>query len=66
LKDVGGLGELPGTPRAATQLVQDVPALEPGIRPLAALSRPAGVAVDRTGNLVIIDTNNRRVRAVTR
>ena len=35
LQYVDGLGELPGAPRAATQLAQDFPGLELGVRALA-------------------------------
>jgi len=35
LKDVDGLGELPGAPGAAAELAQDVPGLELGIGALA-------------------------------
>jgi hypothetical protein len=34
LKDVEGLSELAGTPRAAAQLAQDLPGLELGAGPL--------------------------------
>jgi hypothetical protein len=35
LKDVDGLGELPGVPGAAAELAQDVPVLELGVGALA-------------------------------
>jgi hypothetical protein len=35
LKDVDGLGQLPGLPRAAAQLAQDAPGLELGVGALA-------------------------------
>jgi hypothetical protein len=35
LKDVDGLGELPGAPGAAAELAEDSPGLELGVRALA-------------------------------
>ena len=35
LQNVDGLGELPGAPRAASQLAEDPPGLELGVRPFS-------------------------------
>ena len=40
LKDVDGLGELPGAPGAAAEFAQDPPGLELGVRPLAGSAEP--------------------------
>jgi len=49
LKDVDGLGELPGTPGAAAELAQDAPGLELGISAFtgsAELRRHGGLNAD--------------------
>lgn len=35
-----------------------------GVATLAALNQPAGIVIDGTGNMLIADTNNRRIRRV--